>query len=320
MQAHREEAQANYKAAIVWRERGYNVVPQKAINLKRPGVTWKPYQDRRVTRAEMQRWDFANGVGFITGAVSGAIVIESDGLAGETILNEFEAEFGWLPETLVIRSGSGRGFHRHFKHPGYRVKTVANELIQLDVRGDGGFCVLPPSKHKSGGRYEVVCNAPIADLPPGLLTFIDRAAQRASPGALLPAASAAGDDETADSGNATGKPPPVNRVNAAIIQTMLDALPDAFAAEENLWFRVGLALHYFDRGAVGLALWRKFSMRCPHKAALTDFEKRWTYFNRDTYEGRPITLGWLRMQATAHDWLPPCRWNRSRRNTRSTPR
>jgi hypothetical protein len=40
IQAHRKEAQANYKAAIVWRERGYNVVPQKAIDLKHPGVKW----------------------------------------------------------------------------------------------------------------------------------------------------------------------------------------------------------------------------------------------------------------------------------------
>jgi hypothetical protein len=96
MQARREEAQANLQAAIVWRERGYNVVPQKAINLKRPSVTWKPYQDRRVTRAEIRRWDFANGVGFITGPVSGAIVIESDGSA----IQEHRAQYERLIEVF----------------------------------------------------------------------------------------------------------------------------------------------------------------------------------------------------------------------------
>src|SRR6516165_2827756 len=67
MQARREEAHANYEAAIVWHERGYNVVPQKAIDLKHPGVKWKPYQNRLVIRAELKRWEplFANGVGFI---------------------------------------------------------------------------------------------------------------------------------------------------------------------------------------------------------------------------------------------------------------
>src|SRR5262249_27505200 len=108
-----------------------------AIDLKHPGVKWEAYQRQRITLAEVRRWKplFANGVGFITGAISGAVVIESDGPAGVTVLNEFEAEFGALPETLTIRSGSGRGFHRHCKHPGYRVKTVANTSIQARRQG-----------------------------------------------------------------------------------------------------------------------------------------------------------------------------------------
>ena len=101
-------------------------------------------------------------------------------MAGETILKEFEAEYGALPKTLTIRSGSGRGFHRHFKHPGYRVTTVANISIKTDIKGDGGFCVLPPSLHKSGGRYEVVRDAPIADLPAGLIEYIGQRAGKPS--------------------------------------------------------------------------------------------------------------------------------------------
>jgi hypothetical protein len=257
LQAHREEAQANLQAAIAWHERGYNVVPRKAINLKRPSVPWKPYQDRRVARAEIQCWKplFAGGVGFITGAISDAIVIESDGLAGETILNEFEAEFGPLPETLVIRSGSGRGFHRHFKHPGYRVKTVADELIQLDVRGDGGFCVLPPSKHKCGGRYEVVCDAPIAALPAGLIEYIGQRAGKPSR------------TEPSVANNNVQRCISLNKHNIRVVLSMLDTLPDIVAADYDTWLRVGFALHAFDSGKVGLALWKKFSMRCPEKAA-----------------------------------------------------
>jgi hypothetical protein len=176
---------------------------------------------------------------------------------------------------------------RNFKNP-----AMPQTVAALHPR-DGA-----PPRRVDLAKFEVLLDAAVHALPQA-------------------AALIAPDDERAGSRTV---PPPVNRVNAAIIQTMLDALPDAFATEENRWFRVGLALHYFDRGAVGLALWRKFSMRCPHKAALTDFEKRWTYFNRDYRGGRPITLGWLWMQATAHDWFPPCRWDRSRRSTRSTPR
>ena len=92
---------------------------------------------------------FSRGVGFITGAISGVIVIESDGPEGEAVLVDFEREHGPLTDTLTIRSGSGRGLHRHFRHPGHFVKTVANHTIKLDVKGDKGYCVLPPSLHKS---------------------------------------------------------------------------------------------------------------------------------------------------------------------------
>ncbi len=49
----------------------------------------------------------------------------------------------------------------------------------VDVRGDGGFCVLPPSLHKSGGRYEIVHEADPAELPNGLLEFIETKAREA---------------------------------------------------------------------------------------------------------------------------------------------
>jgi D5 N terminal like/Bifunctional DNA primase/polymerase, N-terminal/Primase C terminal 2 (PriCT-2) len=146
-------------------------------------------QDRLAGPDELEGWEhlFENGVGFITGAISGVIVIESDGPEGEAVLAEFDREHGPLPDTLTIRSGSGRGLHRHFRHPGFFVKTVANPSIKLDVKGDKGYCALPPSLHKSGGRYEIVRDFDPAPLPEGLLEFIEMKAgeaDEASPGAL----------------------------------------------------------------------------------------------------------------------------------------
>lgn len=182
-------AEANYRAALDWRAKGYNVVPQKVGGVKHPAVRWKELQTKRVTEDDLHRWrpKFANGVGFITGDISGVTVIESDGAEGEAVLAEFERMNGPLPKTRTIRSGSGRGLHRHFKHPGGYVKTRANTSIKRDVKGDKGFAVLPPSLHKSGGRYEVVDDAKPAPLPDGLLEFIaERAA--ASMGSRTPEA------------------------------------------------------------------------------------------------------------------------------------
>lgn len=106
------------------------------------------------------------------------------------------------------------------------------------------------------------------------------------------------------------EPPPVNRTNVALVQSMLDALSDEYASEFDLWLRTGFALHAFDDGDVGLALWKRFSQRCRKKADLTNFDARWAGLGRD-YEGKKISLGWLRGQAQAHGWRAPCRWDRS---------
>jgi hypothetical protein len=42
------------------------------------------------------------------------------------------------------------------------------------------FSVLPPSKHKRGGRYEIVHDAEPAELPEGLLEFIEAKAREAT--------------------------------------------------------------------------------------------------------------------------------------------
>jgi hypothetical protein len=173
---------ANFDCALYWHGRGFNCVPQARGFEKHPGVKWKHLQTRRVTEAELCRWRFMfeRGVGFVTGAISNTIVIETDGAEGEALLDGFERLNGPLPPTLTIRSGSGRGLHRHFQHPGHYVVTRANPAIKVDIKGDAGFCVLPPSLHKSGGRYEIIRNAPPAKLPKDLLDFIETRAAMAN--------------------------------------------------------------------------------------------------------------------------------------------
>jgi hypothetical protein len=103
--------------------------------------------------------------------------------------------------------------------------------------------------------------------------------------------------------------PPVNQTNVAIVRSMLKALPAEFPAEYDKWIRVGFALHDFDGGEVGLALWKQFSDRSPEQAARTELAKLWAGFGRD-YEGPRVTLGSLWVNASDQGWKPPCRWDR----------
>lgn len=113
---------------------------------KTPLVKWEKYQTVVATEEEIRKWwgqwPDAN-IGVATGEVSGIVVVDVE--AGSSIAD--------LSPTVTARTGGG-GFHLFYKHPGVRIKNSVRELAPLtDVRGDGGYVVVAPSLHKSGGCY-----------------------------------------------------------------------------------------------------------------------------------------------------------------------
>ncbi|MFK7826136.1 MAG: DUF3987 domain-containing protein [Oligoflexales bacterium] len=112
-------------------------------------------------------------VGILTGKASGLVVLDVDPRhGGDQSLLEIEQEFGSLPSTLKVKTG-GQGWHYYFKHPGTKISNKTNIRPGLDIRGDGGYVVAPPSKHASLQDYKwVENNAEIADLPLWLYELI----------------------------------------------------------------------------------------------------------------------------------------------------
>jgi hypothetical protein len=102
---------------------------------------------------------------------------------------------------------------------------------------------------------------------------------------------------------------PANTTNVIIIMSALDALPIEFADTYRLWLSVGFALHDWNSGPVGLALWKALSNRCRLKADRTDFDRRWSRFGRSRSPER-ITLGTLLHHARKAGWSPPTSWDR----------
>jgi|GEM_PF-675000 len=97
-------------------------------------------------------WPNAN-IGVATGAISGIFVIDIDGEDGEETFLLLEDELGSLPETWISLTGGG-GRHIVFKHPGnVQIKNRVNLAPAVDIRGDGGYIVVPPSNHSSGKDY-----------------------------------------------------------------------------------------------------------------------------------------------------------------------
>lgn len=142
-------------AALAAVARGWSVIPVRARD-KRPLIAWQEHQQRRAdaeqVRAWYAEWPNAN-LGIVTGAVSGLVVIDVDPKhGGEASLADLERRHGPLPRTVEAVSGGG-GRHLYFAHPGGHVTNRAGMAPGIDVRGDGGMIVAPPSVHPSGARY-----------------------------------------------------------------------------------------------------------------------------------------------------------------------
>ncbi len=148
-------ANRNLEAALACLDRGWAVLPA-AERGKRPIVRWQPFQDRPpsqdTVRGWFMRWPNAN-LCVVTGVVSGLVVLDVDPRhGGEDSLETLESRHGTLPETIEAGTGGG-GRHLYFSHPGYEVRNRAGMAPGLDLRGDGGVIIVPPSIHPSGRPY-----------------------------------------------------------------------------------------------------------------------------------------------------------------------
>lgn len=128
---------------------------------------------------------YAN-VGLATG---GVVVLDVDPRhGGDESLRALEAEHGPLPETCRALTGGG-GEHIFFRPPeGVEIRNSAGDsgglAPGLDVRGEGGYIVAPPSLHVSGRSYEwSVDHHPEEVAPAAMPAWLVQALQKPSGGA-----------------------------------------------------------------------------------------------------------------------------------------
>lgn len=152
-----------------------------------------------VIRQWFTNWPAAN-IGLLTGIVSGFWALDIDPRhGGDDSLERLREIHGPIPHTVQSLTGGG-GEHWFFTHPGAAV-TIGNSVEALapglDVRGDGGYVVAPPSLHENGRLYawegssgpdEVpLAEAPrwLSELVRGRPTRVPSPAERDAAGSLI---------------------------------------------------------------------------------------------------------------------------------------
>lgn len=114
------------------------------------------------------------GIGAVTGTQSNLFVLDLDSYKEDTNFDEIKKRIAEI-KTPIAKTGGG-GFHIYFQFTD-EIKTQANLIKGLDIRGQGGFVVLPPSLHDSGNYYEWIrdpFDTPLQPLPQDLLSLLPK--------------------------------------------------------------------------------------------------------------------------------------------------
>lgn len=153
---------------------GWSILPVRPDD-KRPYMTnWLQYQKTKADRNLVTSWfsSLSNaGVGLVTGRISGVVVLDVEHdcpIPIEDILRKY-------PTGMISKSGGG-GRHLFYNYPRGvgRISNRVRIFEGADLRADGGFIVLPPTLHPSGGRYEWLSRGPMGAFPRELLDMQSR--------------------------------------------------------------------------------------------------------------------------------------------------
>ena len=159
MATKKEEFKARvYDEAVRAVDRGWNIIPL-SIKSKKPLCEWKEYQTRKVTHEEVDKW-FTEGaptsgggkaevfnLALVTGSISGVIVLDCDNDEAVAYAKKHR-----LVSPIAVKTT--RGYHYYWAHPQHgkrfqnKVGGTSREWVNvkgLDLRGDGGYVVMPPS-------------------------------------------------------------------------------------------------------------------------------------------------------------------------------
>lgn len=140
-------------------------LPSEDKNYKRPVIGWREWEHELTPQAVFDRWYGAGGqyaqrpnMGFVTGQASGGVFcVDLD-------VGENSKSFAWWrgvlavhnngqePDTPAQRTGGG-GRQILFRAPSGYCPPTNKTSIGVDIRGQGGFMMAPPSLHASGKEY-----------------------------------------------------------------------------------------------------------------------------------------------------------------------
>lgn len=236
--------------------------------------------------AELFEYRTDLNIGVATGKQSGIVVVDVDNKnnnRGDESLVKIQDLFGTLPTTMCLTTGNG--YHLIFDYPEGGLKSSGNSyginFQDIDIRGDGGYIVIYPSRHYTGRYYQPDTNSAIADLPAMHLEYLklDRSKKN-------------GGEDKIDRQQRCGNNSEWTEVQIGEALTFLD--PDITYSD---WIAAGMGLH---KEGFPLDLWDRWSSGGQKYKGIKDLDFHWRSFKRSGER----TIGTIIDWAMTQGWKP----------------
>lgn len=132
------------------------------IDGKRPLVKHPDRFRRRAALSIVPKFPNA-ALGFWCGHFNGLTVVDIDSPQDSELSYALDT-FG--PSPIIVRTASGK-HHAWYRHAGERRRIRPDKSHPIDILGEGGIAVAPPSARPDGGRYQFIRGglSDLANLP-----------------------------------------------------------------------------------------------------------------------------------------------------------
>lgn len=134
---------------LTYYNQGLSIIPIPAKS-KEAQICWKRYQDERPAQEQIQEWFSGNenqNIAVVLGEVSKRLCCRDfdDIQSYQYWVGKYPNLAAMLP---TVKTSRGRHVYFQSNHQGI------TKLTNGELRGKGGYCLLPPSMHPDGTQYE----------------------------------------------------------------------------------------------------------------------------------------------------------------------
>ncbi len=152
--------------ALKYGELGWSIIPIP-YRTKKARIRWKTYQSERPQQRRIEEW-FGNSrnqnLAVVLGPVSGDLACRDFDVVGD--YEFWSAQYPHLAASLpTVKTADGYRVYFQGRVSGITHIAAPNGKKLSELRGSGGYCLLPPSIHPDGPEYQWITKPTNRNLP-----------------------------------------------------------------------------------------------------------------------------------------------------------